>query len=87
MDDTNDLPARLMHLLVLEADAANRVGLAEGGGGALRVALDEEGDQEDDRDERAEDDGEEGAKGHLKANRAAVDGDDARKRGRELLDR
>ena len=33
-------------LLVLEARAADRVGLAERGGGALRVALDEEGDEE-----------------------------------------
>merc|ERR1719231_1086299 len=55
----------LLCLLVLEALAANGVRLAEGGGGALRVRLDEQGDQEDERDEEAEDDGEEGAEGDL----------------------
>merc|ERR1719198_107445 len=50
-------------LLVLEAGAANRVRLAEGGRGALRVRLDEEGHQEDHGDEEAQDDGEEGAEG------------------------
>ena len=35
------------YLLVLESGPANRVGLAEGGGGALSLALDEEGDEED----------------------------------------
>ena len=38
--------ARSQRLLVLEARAANRVRLAEGDRGALRLRLDEEGDQE-----------------------------------------
>ena len=42
-------------LLVLVARAANGVGLAERGRRALRVALDEEGHEEDDGDEEAED--------------------------------
>merc|ERR1719231_196452 len=72
-------------LLVLEAGAANRVRLAEGGGGALRVALDEKGDEEDNRDEGAEDDCKERTEGHLEANRATINSDDTRKRRGQLL--
>merc|ERR1719217_554390 len=74
-------------LLVLEAGAADRVRLAEGGGRALRIALDVEGDQEDDGDEEAEDGRQERAEAHVEANGPAIDSDDASKRGRELLDR
>ena len=72
-------------LLVLEPGAANGIRLAEGGGGALGIALDEQGDQEDNGDEEAEDDGKEGTKRYVKANGAAVDGNDARERRSQLL--
>ena len=55
---------------VLETSAADRVRLTEGGGRALRVRLDEEGDEEDDGDEEAKDDRKEGAEGDLEADGA-----------------
>merc|ERR1719247_2063951 len=76
---------RILCLLVLVAGAADGVGLAEAGRRALRVALDEEGHEEDDGDEEAEDHREEGAERHLKANGAAIDGHHASERLRSHL--
>jgi len=72
-------------LLVLEPGAANGVRLAEGGGGALGVALDEKGDEEDDGDEEAKDDGKEGTERHIQADGAAIDGNYAGERRGQLL--
>ena len=57
---------------VVEALAARRVGVPEGGGGALRLGLDVQRHEEDDRDEEAEDHREERRERNFEADRAAI---------------
>ena len=67
--------ARLTHSHdsnLVEALAARRVGVPEGGGGALRLALDVQRHQEHDRDEEAQDHGQERRERHFEADRAAI---------------
>jgi hypothetical protein len=80
-------PCEWACLLVLEAGAADRVRLAEAGRGALGIALDVEGDQEDDGDEKAEDGRQERTEANVKADGPAIDRHHTSKRGRQLLDR
>ena len=57
---------------LVEALAARRVGVPEGGGGALRLGLDVQRHQEDDRDKEAEDHREECRERNFEADRAAI---------------
>merc|ERR1719353_2491361 len=75
----------ISRLLVLEARSADRIRLAESVGRALRIALDEERDEENHRDEETEDDREERPERHIQPDCAAVHGNNAGDLVRELV--
>ena len=59
-------------LLVLEESSADRIGLAEGDGRSLCIALDEESDEENNRDEETENDREERRERHVQPQKSML---------------